>query len=131
MKFTTKELVIISIFCFILGIMIYMILHPYLHRDNQTSNGSLEKIIRPIMQNTSIKDGDCLSYALYYKDYLDTTDYKLDVRKIDMAGVCPIGTSQCGEDEGMKHTYLIINGYGGECILDQKNLVCIQIRDEK
>jgi len=92
--------------------------------------GSLEKIIRPIVENTTIEGGNCLKYTLYYQDYLNKTDYKLDVRKINRAVICPIGTKQCGDMEGKVHTYLIINGYGGECILDQYNLVCIQVRDE-
>jgi len=92
--------------------------------------GTLEKMLKPIMENTNIDNGTCLSYALYYLDYFNNTNYKLDVRKINLAGVCPIGTKECGEDEGMPHTYLIINGYGGECILDQHMLVCIQLKDE-
>ena len=94
------------------------------------SIGTLENIIRPIMEQTKLENGNCLAYALYYLDYLSKTNYQLDVRKIDLAGICPIGTKECGEMEGMPHTYLIINGYGGECILDQHQLVCIQIKDE-
>ena len=100
--------------------------------DNEViSKGTLENMLIPIVENTLIEKGDCLSYALYYKEHLRKDYPELDVRKIDMAGICPIGTIECGEWEGMPHTYLIINGHGGECILDQKNLVCIQVRDEK
>jgi len=92
--------------------------------------GTLENILMSMVENTLIENGDCLSYTLYYKKYLSKTGLKLDVRKIDLAGVCPIGTKECGDDEGMKHTYLIVNGYGGECILDQHKLACIQVKDE-
>lgn len=97
---------------------------------NVSIRGTLEKMIIPIVENTTIENGDCLSYALYYKEYIKKIYPELDIRKIDMAGICPIGTKECGKDEGMPHTYLIINGHGGECILDQHELVCIQIRDE-
>ena len=92
--------------------------------------GTLEKILTPMVENTIIENGDCLSYTLHYKKYLSNTNLILDIRKIDLAGICPIGTKECGEDAGTKHTYLIINGYGGECILDQHKLACIQVKDE-
>ena len=120
----------------IFGLITLFLLQNVSFSDNSIlsqvrQDGSLAKILRPIMDNTTIVNGDCLSYALYYKDYLSKTNYTLDVRKIDIAGDCPIGTIQCGIDAGMPHTYLIINGYGGECILDQHLLACNQIRDEK
>jgi len=92
--------------------------------------GTLEKILTPIVENTNIENGNCLSYALHYRKYLDNSGLNLDVRKVDLAGICPIGTKECGDMEGMPHTYLIVNGYGGECILDQHSLVCIQVKDE-
>ena len=87
----------------------------------------LEKILINLSEGTQLEDGDFLSYALYYRDYLNKVYPKLDVRKIDLAGICPIGTKECGEWEGMPHTYLIVNGLGGECILDQHELRCIQV----
>jgi hypothetical protein len=119
---------------FLIGLMLLLpsIFASFNRGDvNIKEMGSLEKIIRPIMENTTIKDGNCLSYALYYQDYLAETDYILDVRRIEMAGICPMGTKQCGKNEGIPHTYLIINGYGGECILDQQKLICIQVIDEE
>ena len=91
------------------------------------TKGKLETILFDLKDNTNLYEGDCLSYALYYKTYLNENYPKLDVRKIDMAGVCPIGTVECGAMEGMPHTYLIVNGLSSECILDQKELVCIQL----
>lgn len=90
------------------------------------SEKTLENMINPFM-NITIENGDCLAYALYYKEILNKNHPELDVRKINMAGICPIGTKECGEWEGIPHTYLIINGHGGECILDQHKLVCIQV----
>ena len=87
----------------------------------------LEKTLSQITEDTNIEDGDCLSYALYYKEYLNENYPMLDVRKIDLAGICKIGTIECGDSEGTRHTYLIVNGWGGECILDQHNLKCIQV----
>ena len=88
----------------------------------------LEDLLTNLTQNTNIENGVCLTYTLYYKDYLIKNYPELDVRKIDMAGVCPIGTIECGEWEGMPHTYLIVNGHGEECILDQKMFTCINLR---
>ena len=87
----------------------------------------LEKTLSQITEDTNIEDGDCLSYALYYKEYLNNNYPMLDVRKIDLAGICKIGTIECGDSEGTRHTYLIVNGWGGECILDQHELKCIQV----
>jgi len=87
----------------------------------------LESLLRKLVNKTYIVDGCCLDYALYYKEELERNYENLDVRKINMAGICPIGEKLCGEDEGIPHTYLIVNGMGGECILDQRNLVCIQL----
>jgi len=86
----------------------------------------LESLLRELINKTQI-DGNCLDYTLYYKEYLNNNYPNLDVRKINLAGICPIGTKECKEWEGMKHTYLIVNGWGGECILDQHNLKCIQV----
>ena len=88
----------------------------------------LEDLLTNLTQNTNIENGVCLTYTLYYKDYLTKNYPELDVRKIDLAGVCPIGTIECGEWEGMPHTYLIVNGHGEECILDQKKFTCINLR---
>lgn len=88
----------------------------------------LESMLRPIMESTSI-NGQCLEYTLYYHEYLKKNYPELDVRRIEMAGVCTIGTKECGDYEGIPHTYLIVNGHGGECILDQKKLACIQLRN--
>jgi len=87
----------------------------------------LENLLRELINKTKLVGGNCLDYALYYKGELEKVPQNLDVRKIDMAGVCPIGEEICGESEGIPHTYLIVNGLGGECILDQRNLVCIQL----
>jgi hypothetical protein len=136
-----KFLFVISlIILFLFSLFGWLMLSNLTHRqsfeekvnDNLiVSKGTLENMLIPIVKNTSIENGNCLSYALYYKDYIKKIYPELDIRKIDMAGICPIGTIECGEDEGMPHTYLIINGHGGECILDQNELVCIQMRDEE
>jgi len=88
----------------------------------------LEQTLSDLRDNITLVNGDCLKYALFYEEILNRDYPKLDVRRIKMAGVCPIGEVICGEDEGTPHTYLIVNGWGGECILDQKKLACIQLR---
>lgn len=122
-----KKRMIILFFVMTLGMIV---LNIYNFNINKDDGGTLYHLIHPIVENTSIKDGDCLSYTIYYQDYIKKIYPELDIRKIDRAGICPIGTKECGEWEGIPHTYLIINGYGGECILDQHNLVCIQVVDE-
>lgn len=124
-----KILIILAMLIFILGFLASQLY------NNPTENpikiihrGKLENLLLNLTSITDIENGDCLSYALYYKEILEESYPRLDVRKIDMAGICPIGTKECGDMEGMPHTYLIVNGYGGECILDQKELACIQIR---
>ena len=87
----------------------------------------LERTLSQIKEDTNIENGNCLSYALYYKEYLNNNYPMLDVRKIDLAGICKIGTIECKDSEGTRHTYLIVNGWGGECILDQHELKCIQV----
>jgi len=88
----------------------------------------LEQTLSDLQDNVTLVNGDCLKYALFYEEILNRNYPKLDVRRIKMAGVCPIGEIICGEDEGIPHTYLIVNGWGGECILDQNKLACIQLR---
>jgi len=112
--------------------------NPYQEQNNEikiidecSNKGRLESLLFKLENNTYIKNGNCLSYALYYKDYLNKNYPKLDVRKIDKAGICPIGTKECGDDEGMLHTYLIVNGYGAECILDQHQIACIEMKGSK
>ena len=87
----------------------------------------LERTLSQIKEDTNIENGDCLSYALYYKEYLNNNYPMLDVRKIDSAGICKVGMTECKDSEGTRHTYLIVNGWGGECILDQHELKCIQV----
>ena len=122
-----KKRLIILFICIgiIIGIfLIWQIYHPSLKIYRK---GRLEILLSDLIDKINI-DGDCLSYSLYYKNFLNKNYPKLDVRKIPMAGICPIGTEECGEMEGIPHTYLIVNGYGAECILDQKSLACIQVR---
>ena len=120
----TTALFLVSVILIITLFSMSLVSAPIYNKDKNI----LKNIIKPIMDNTIIENGNCLSYTLYYKDLLKEIYPELDIRKIDLAGICPIGTKECGDMEGMPHTYLIINGYGGECILDQHKLVCIQVR---
>ncbi len=90
---------------------------------------TLKSILRNIINENhgTIEDGACLEYALLYEEILNRAYPKLDVRRIERAKICPIGETICGEREGIPHTYLIVNGIGAECILDQNKLACIQV----
>ena len=106
--------------------------YPINQSVNETQQESikiyrLEETLTNLSEDTHLENGDCLYYSLFYKEFLNNKYPILDVRKIDKAGLCPIGTEECGESQGMKHTYLIVNGWGGECILDQHQLKCIQV----
>ena len=94
---------------------------------------TLKKILNEqILNLPENREGwECIDYTLYYNKTLKDLYPKLDVRKINMAGICPIGTKECGDYEGIPHTYIIVNGYGEECILDQTKYVCINLFEGK
>jgi len=110
----------------LISILVFLVIGDVSWGSSEKTN-KLPDILNNLVENTTIEGGHCLEYSLYYQDYLNKTHSELDVRRIEKVGICKIGMEGCGEWEGIPHTYLIVNGYGGECILDQHNLVCIQV----
>jgi len=64
----------------------------------------------------------CLDYAKYYNKTIKEKYPRLDVRMLRNIDLCNKLTL-CDD----YHVYLSINGYGSECIMDQRRLACIEL----
>jgi len=84
--------------------------------------GEFNKLIKIIdyeIKNSNVT-GNCLNYTEYYNQSF--RKYKeLDVRwENRYVDICNNKTYCNGS-----HTFIIVAGYGGECIIDQKNYACV------
>lgn len=85
----------------------------------------LEEIVEDVVFNVNLsEDCNCVNYSRYYMEYFIKHYPELDVRQIRYVDVCNNYTI-CD----YAHTYVIVNGYLGECIIDQNKYACIKIRD--
>lgn len=119
---------------YLFGIILLLLFFILLYRVGESPQGSEESYLYSILEReiVDVENWNCLNYTLYYKKTLNEKYPDLDVRKIDKAGICNLNQEGideiCGEYTGMPHTYLIVNGYGSECILDQRQLICLDLR---
>ena len=89
----------------------------------------LEQLLRK--EITTIPNGDCEGYADYYKQLISLKYPELDVKKVEYLDVCgigfpdkPLNNSLCND----YHTLLVIGGKCSVCMLDQRKLLCEELK---
>lgn len=82
----------------------------------------LEQIAIDETKKVYVDDWNCRDYSEYYNKTFTEKYPELDVRWIRQLDICNNNT-YCKD----YHTYILINGYGGECIIDQHQVACVQI----
>ena len=97
-----------------------MIMAPF--GNNETSR--LIEIIKYEINNSNISHGNCLDYALYYNQSLRKYT-ELDIRFPRHFDICN-NLTFCDS----YHTFLVVGGWGTECILDQRSYACLKLRGE-
>jgi len=85
------------------------------------SNHTLENILNKEM-NVYIINGTCKDYATYYNKTLSEKYPELDIRFPRYVDICN-NLTLCDN----YHTFLVIGGWGSECLVDQHQLSCINI----
>jgi len=85
-------------------------------------NITLRNLLKEEIKNTNIEGGNCKDYAEYYNRTFSKKYPELDIRWPRYVDICN-NLTLCDN----YHTYLVINGYGSECILDHKSLACIEL----
>ena len=68
------------------------------------------------------EDWVCLDYMLYYNETLSQYP-ELDVRPIRYFDICNNYTL-CN----YSHTFIVVGGYGSECILEKDKFICLTLR---
>jgi hypothetical protein len=119
--------ILLLVTIFALGIYIYE--KPFIYRVEDIPQVDLA--VRPEVSlynllknisNMTIVDGDCYDYAKYYYNILTRNYPELDVR-------WERGVDLCNKATLCKslHTFLVVGGYGEECLLDQHTIRCIEL----
>lgn len=88
----------------------------------EVADNILEDILRREIIDKKVEGWNCLDYATYYNKTLSEKYPRLDIRfprNVDICNNLTICDSY--------HTFLVVAGYGSECILDQRHLACISI----
>ena len=91
--------------------------------ENNETNKLIE-IIKYEINNSNISHGNCLDYALYYNQSLRKYT-ELDIRFPRHFDICN-NLTFCDS----YHTFLVVGGWGTECILDQRSYACLKLRGE-
>lgn len=92
--------------------------------ERQPNISLLEELLRKEIINKK-KDGwACIDYSKYYNKTLSEKYPRLDIRFPRYVDICN-NLTMCDN----YHTFLIVAGYGSECILDQTHIACITIKD--
>ena len=116
------------LFWLIFGIFIvFLIATITISKDStEDKNFRLREIAEYEVSKADIPDGNCLDYTNYYNEvFQNKTKYpNLDV----LYPHRPVNISGGIESNNDSHIYILINGYGGECIIDQYKIACIKIK---
>ena len=125
----TKKILLIIVRFLIVMTIILMILAFLLFYVNQQNNlknlkENSTNILENLLKSEIIdkKEWKCLDYATYYNEILSEKYPQLDIRFPRHIDICN-NLTMCDN----YHTFLVIAGYGSECILDQKSLSCIRV----
>jgi hypothetical protein len=136
-----------TLFFLILGLVFVAILGNFLFQYYETPSSSqtqnmtistqinqdilppLETILHNEIKSFNMTEAECefgwckcLDYANWYNNSLTIKHPELDIYWLRHVDICN-DLTLCDS----YHTYLIVNGYGEECILDQKIYSCIQL----
>jgi len=123
MKYKLFDLIFVGLFVFIfLSVSLVVILDFSSANDEVEEQFILEQIAINESEKVYVEDWNCLDYSKYYNKTFTEKYPELDVRWIRMVDICNNDT-YCET----LHTYIIINGYGGTCILDQHQIACTNI----
>jgi len=88
----------------------------------KNKGGFLREILEFEVNKTNLT-GNCYSYAKYYNKTLTEKYPQLDIEWIRPFDICNNFT-YCDS----YHTFLIVGGYGAECICDQSLIACVDIK---
>jgi len=99
-----------------------LLLTPFIFGNSGEANldGDLKRILKS--EVIDVEDWNCLDYALYYNETLSQKYPELDIRFPRYVDIC--NKLKLCENY---HTFLVIGGYGSECILDQRTVICNQL----
>lgn len=110
------------------GLGVYLIMMCVGFEETQLITNKTIPILEQIAINETkrvyVDDWVCRDYAKYYNKTFTEKYPELEVRWISGMDICSDETYCNGT-----HAYILINGYGGECIVDQHQVACIQLID--
>jgi len=122
----TKKIlqIVIRFFIVIAIILMILICLLFFYIDLKEQKSENKSILENLLTSEIInKEGwVCLDYAIYYNKTLSEKYPELDIRFPRHVDVCN-NLTICDSH----HTFLIIGGYGSECMLDQKRFACINV----
>lgn len=120
MKLNFKQFLVIFVISeiFLLWLFLFSISRDYsLPENNKTLAGILRyEINKSNLPPTAV----CKDYMFYYNKTLTEKYPELDVRPIRYVDIC---NNQCD----YSHTFIVVAGYGSECILDRLSFVCLDM----
>lgn len=111
----------------VIGALAVYLIMTFAVGDNQFDNKTmsiLEQIAINETERVHVVDWNCRDYSEYYNKTFTEKYPELDVRWVRMLDICNDET-HCE----YLHTYILINGYGGECIVDQHQVACVHLID--
>ena len=88
----------------------------------KVADNILEDILRRELVDKKSKGWICLDYAMYYNKTLSEKYPELDIRFPRHIDICN-NLTLCDN----YHTFLVVSGYGSECIIDQRQIACVNI----
>lgn len=96
----------------------------YFNYSEETSPNKLIQILEYEISEANLPEGSvCVNYSRYYNKTLSEKYPELDIRWPRYLDICN-GRTLCK----FYHTYILVNGYSLECILDQQSYVCLNIK---
>lgn len=109
--------------CLLIGVILGGVIYFCLNFQSKP-----QERLKDILQKESnevfyIKNWNCYDYAKYYNKTLTEKYPELDIRWVRYVDICANKT-YC---DSKYHTFLVVGGYGGECILDQNEVSCINL----
>ena len=91
--------------------------------EDSSHTGELYDLLKS--EIIDIPEGNCVNYSTYYAKMLSSEKYEgynLDLKWINGFDICN-NRALCNST----HTFLVVGGFGQECILDQKKLNCLNV----
>lgn len=106
----------------VIGAVVFLSVTPN-HKPQMLQNTTLREIMKKEVAEVNLSlEAVCIDYANYYYKSLKQKYPYLDVRLENYVDICN-EYSLCENS----HAFIVVAGYGSECILDQHTYVCIDI----